>query len=55
MAGGNAVTAMIALSDRMGIVATGAVEIAALQKDDQPVARPIHARICEDLTDRSPD
>jgi hypothetical protein len=42
MAGRDTVTTMIALSDRMGIVAVGAIEIAPLQKDNEPVARPVH-------------
>ncbi len=40
---GDAVAAMITLADRVGIVASGTIEIAALQKDDQPIARPVDA------------
>jgi len=42
MARWNTVTTMIALSDRMGVVAAGAIEITPLQKDNEPVARPVH-------------
>jgi hypothetical protein len=42
VAGWNTVTAVIALSDRMGIVAAGAVEITALQENDEPVSGPVH-------------
>ena len=42
MAGWNTVTTIIALSDRMGVVAAGAIKITPLQEDDEPVARAIH-------------
>jgi hypothetical protein len=34
---------MITLADRVWVMASGAIEITALQKDDQPIARPVHA------------
>ena len=42
MARWNTVTTIIALSDRMGVVAAGAIEITPLQENDEPVARPVH-------------
>ena len=51
--GRDAVAAVIALADRVRIVAGLAIEVAALQEQDQSITGPVDARKVEYLTDRT--
>ena len=54
MTRGNAFATVIAFTDRVGVMAGGTVEVAALQENDEPIAGSVDNRVREDLTDGGP-
>lgn len=53
MTGRDAIAAIIAQADCMRVVAIDAIEVAPLQEDDEPIARPINQGIGQNFTDYS--
>ena len=50
-AGVHAQPAVIAQINRVRVVAVQAVQVASLQEDDRPVARPVHETLRQDMID----